>query len=261
MDDFQAHTKINWHGDVGTVQYGGGDAGQVVMFYLRPVHNPAKSSEAGTPQYEDKIFVRIHPPGERLNIVEREVRDSDKKRWPQQWAQFKDNQPQAQTGTPIDMLFPAEPSVSAALKAGGVFTIEQCANMSASAIDSFMGGQKWANEAKRWLDVANKGVKASQLKAALDEKDREIHTLKNTVDMLKNQLDELASRTTQSVTLEDVQRMIANQGAPGNRAVYPPGGVGKNKAFDAQVHQINGTHKTADLSNQKIKSRTRVRVS
>lgn len=256
MNDFMSPSGINWHGDVGTVQYGGGDASQVVLFYIRPTHSPAKSAEAGSPQFEDKVFVRIHPPGERLNIVEREVQDRDKKRWPMQWAQFQENRPQAQTGAPIDLLYPAEPSIAAALKASGVHTIEQCANMSASAIEGLMGGQKWSNDAKRWLAVANKGVGATQFKAALDEKDREIGTLKRTVDMLKEQLDQLASRTTQAVTMEDVQRMIANQGG---RPVFPAGGVGKNSNFDAQVHQINSTHATRDLA--KPVKRPRVKIS
>ena len=69
MDDFQGHTGIKWQGDVGVVQYGGGDSKQVVMFYLKPVRNPAKSAEMGRPYFDDKVFVRIHPPGERLNIV------------------------------------------------------------------------------------------------------------------------------------------------------------------------------------------------
>src|SRR6202035_5847395 len=169
MDDFQTHSGIKWQGDVGIVQYGGGDASQVVMFYMRPVRDPAKSTEAGRPWFEDKIFVRIHPPGERLNILDREATDVDKRRFPLQWAQFKDNAPQVSTGTPIDMLFAANPSIAAALKASGVHTVEQCAQLSAHAIETIgMGAQQWVNEATRYLEVANKGVKASQLKAALE---------------------------------------------------------------------------------------------
>ncbi len=70
MSDFSSPTGINWRGDVGVVEYGN-DRSMVAIFYNKPVHNPAKSVKDGHPFYEDQVFVRIHPPGERLNIVER----------------------------------------------------------------------------------------------------------------------------------------------------------------------------------------------
>src|SRR4051812_3356447 len=120
MDDFQAHQSIRWNGDVGVVQYGGGDPSMVVMFFMKPISNSAKSAEMGRPYFDDKVFVRIHPPGERLNIVEREANETDINRFPRQWAQFKENMPQVCEGTPIDLLFAAKPSIAAALKASGV---------------------------------------------------------------------------------------------------------------------------------------------
>ena len=240
MDDFQAHSGIRWQGDVGIVQYGGGDQSQVVMFYLKPIRNPAKSAEFGRPYFDDKVFVRIHPPGERLNIVEREVKDSDKHRFPRQWAQYIENAPQVSDGTPIDMLFAANPATAAALKASGVHTVEQCAALSAHAIETIgMGAQQWVNEAMRYLEVANKGVKASQLKDALDKKDQQIHTLEHKIDLLTTELESLRSTATKAVTMEDVQRLLSNQGGNGMRGVYPPGQLNPN--FDSQTSQINAT--------------------
>jgi len=253
MEDFQSHSGIQKMGDWGgVVNYGPGDSGMVVMFFLKPVHNPGRSAEEGSPQYDDKLFVRIHPPGERLNIIERLANDSDKKRFPLQFMQFKENAPQVSNGTPIDMLFPANPSIGAALKASGVHTIEQCAKLSAHAIETIgMGAQNWVNDAQRYLEVANKGVKASQLKAALDEKDREIHSLNHKIELLEGQLQQLLERNSSAVTMEDVQRMMANQGGrQGARPQYAPG---RQQPFDAQTAQINDTHKTRDLAKGKAK--------
>jgi hypothetical protein len=260
MDDFQAHTGIRWQGDVGVVQYGGGDSKQVVMFYMKPVRNPSKSVETGRPYFEDKIFVRIHPPGERLNIVEREASDVDKRRFPMQWAQFRENAPQVSDGTPIDMLFVDKPSIAAALKASGVHTIEQCAELSAHAIETIgMGAQQWVNEATRYMEVANKGVKASQMRAELDSRDREIHSLKHTVDLLTTELANFRENAAKMVTMADVQQMLANQGGGGKRGVYP----GQNQlpqSFDSQAAQINATHITKDLSKKPAPKRTRARI-
>lgn len=260
MDDFQAHQSIKWQGDVGVVQYGGGDPSMVVMFFLKPIRNPAKSTAQGRPFFEDKVFVRIHPPGERLNIIEREANDSDRRRFPMQWAQFKDNAPQTADGTPIDMLFASSPSIAAALKASGVHTVEQCAKLSAHAIETIgMGAQQWVNDAVRYMEVADKGVKASQLKHIVEEKDREINSLKHTVDLLKTELDGIREKQNSSVTMADVQQMLANQGGGGKRGVFAPGKLNPN--FDAQTAQINATHATKDVSKAKALKRPRARVT
>jgi hypothetical protein len=262
MDDFQAHSNIKWQGDVGMVQYGGGDPSMVVMFYVRPIRNPSKSAEFGRPYFDDKVFVRIHPPGERLNIVEREASETDKRRFPMQWAQFRENAPQTSDGTPIDMLFAANPSTAAALKASGVHTVEQCAALSAHAIESIgMGAQQWVNEATRYLEVANKGVKASQLKAALEDKDRQIHSLEHKVDLLETELNHLREKANSAVSLSDVQQLLANQGGGGKRGVFAPGKQ-LNPNFDSQTAQINATHITRDVANAQLApKRSRARIS
>lgn len=256
MDEgFQTHNGIKWDGHVGTVQYGGGDSSMVVMFYTRPVVNPAMSNEVGRPYFDDKVYVRIHPPGERLNIIDRLASASDKQRFPIQYQQFTQNAPQISNGTPIDLLFPASPAQGAALKASGVHTIEQCAKLSAHAIESIgMGAQQWCNDAQRYLEVADKGVKSSQLKAALDAKDREIHALNHKVDLLETELNSLRDTAMNAVSMKDVQQMIAQQGGGGKRAVFAPGKQ-LSPTFDAQTAQINGTHATRDLAKAKPKAK------
>lgn len=245
MEDFQTHSGIKWQGDVGVVQYGGGDTSMVVMFYMRPMPNPAKSAEVGRPYFDDVIYVRIHPPGERLSIIERPANDGDKKRFPMQWAQFKDNAPQVSDGTPIDFLFPANPATAAALKASGVHTIEQCGKLSAHAIEQIgMGAQQWCNEAQRYLEVANKGVKASQLKQALEEKDRQIHSLNHKITLLEGELNGIREIQNKSVTMQDVQMLLAQQGGGGKRGVFAPG---KQQPFDVQTAQINDVHITKSI--------------
>src|SRR6188768_3334059 len=130
---FASPTGIDWRGDIGIVQY---DKTMVVMFYNKAQHNPAKSAAAGRPQYDDVVYVRIHPPGERLNIVDRPADETHRRKYPVQWAQFQQQRQQIPEGTPIGLLFPETPSVEAALRATGIHTIEQCAELSAHAIEN-----------------------------------------------------------------------------------------------------------------------------
>lgn len=269
MDELVGHSGIQRLGDWGGVaQYGPGDAGMVVMFYLKAVINPGRSQEMGSPQYDDEVYVRIHPPGERLNIIDRKANDGDKRRFPMQWTQFQQNRPQENNGTPIDLLFPAQPSIPAALKASGVFTIEQCAELSAHAIDQIgMGCQQWVNDAVRYMEVANKGVKHSQLKALMEERDRENASLKRKIEMLEGELERVRENTKNAVTMEDVQNMLANQG--GNQGVRAKFAPGRQQPFDAQAAQIAANHITKDLAKAPKKTsvpaapakRARVRVS
>lgn len=247
MNDFVSHSGITWNGHVGTVQYGGGDQRMVVLFYKRPTHNPAKSNAEGRPFYEDKTFVRIHPPGERLNIVEREATESDKRRWPVHWAQYQQNQEQIPEGTPIDMLYPDQPSIGATLKASGVHTIEQCAALSGPAIDGIgMGAQRYCNDAQKYLAVSQRGVNATKFRSELEARDREIHTLKHTIGLLQEQVQRLNQAQTGEISLTQLQAAIAGlQGRPG----MPFSGttVPVAQQFDAQTAQINATHVTKGL--------------
>lgn len=255
MDEFATHSGIAWNGHVGTVQYGGGDRTMVVLFFLKPVPNPAKSRETGAPFYEDKTYVRIHPPGERLNIVERPATEQDKQRWPMQWAQFQQNKAQTADGVPIDLLYPDHPSVAATLRAHGVNTIEHCADLSGTAIDLIgMGAQRYCNDAKKYMEVVNKGVKASQMRAELEERDRKMASMEKKILMLEAELERQREQGATGVDLAQVQTLLA--GLSGRPVVPQTRNV--PKAFDVQEAQIAANHVTTDLTRQRKRPRARI---
>jgi hypothetical protein len=253
--DFASPTNINWQGTTGIVEYGGGDRGMVAMFYNRPMPNPAKARETGHPFFEDQVYIRVHPPGERLNIVDRKATDVDRRRWPMQWQQFQQNKQQQPEGAPIELLYPEYPSVAAMLRANAVMTIEQCAELSGTAIDAIgMGSQRYVNAAKKWLEAANKGVKASQMIHELEERDREIKVLKSTVEKLMVRVEELTQNNLAQPNLAQLQTLIA--GAM-SRPQHMP-----NQAFDPQTAMINATSPTSLVEQgHKPKRRARPRVT
>jgi hypothetical protein len=257
-EGFANPTNIEWKGSVGTVEYGGGDKNMLAMFYTKPKVNQQKSTEAGRPFYEDVTFVRIHPPGERLNIVDRPATQNDARRWPVQWAQFSQNKQQIPDGTPIDLLYPEQPSIGAMLRSNSVHTIEQCGELSGMAIDQIgMGCQRYVNDANKYLQAANKGVKASQLRHELDERDSQIRTLTMTVDTLQNEVRQLRDNAMNSVGMQQVQQLIAGQQG---RPQYPAGAPKQMApAFDSQTAQINATHTTRDIARNAAKKRERIK--
>lgn len=241
MSDFNTHTNINWRGDVGVVEYGGGTKGQIAIFYHRAVHDPKKSLEAGRPVFVDQVYVRVAPPGERLNVVDRPATGSDAKNWPIQWAQFQQNNEQVPEGTPIDQLFADKPAVVATLRANNVFTVEQCAELSGNAIDNIgMGAQSWCNAAQKYMEQANKGVAIVHFRKEMEEKESQIRVLNQQIEMLKSEVHSLReNKKTDSLNLEEVQKLIAN--AMGRPQMPVAGGnIGNN--FDVSTAQINAVN-------------------
>src|ERR1700686_1369111 len=249
---FASPSGINWNGHTGTVQYGKSD-GQVVQFYNRSVQNQAKTLEHGRPYPEDIIYVRFFTPGEqRAQINDRPANRNDQMRWALQWNQFQQNKAQTVEGTPISVLYPDHPSIEAQCRSAGVFTVEQRAELSAHAIESVgMGAQSWVNYAVKYLEVANKGVNASTMRRELDQRDGQIRTLEQTVDMLKKEVARLQTgKQADTVGRAEMQAMIA---AAMGQPQFPktPDGQPISKAFDAQTAQINAGHVTREVAEKK----------
>ena len=254
-DDFVNPTNINWNGGyVGTVEYGS-DRNMVVMFYNKSKPNKAKSAKNGRPVHEDVVHIKMYTPGEqRFNVIDRPATPQDKQRFASHWARFSANQEQVPDGTPIEMLYPEQPSIATTLRSYGVHTIEQCADLSGTAIEDIgMGSQRYVNSAKKYLELSEKGVKASQLRRELEERDGEIRTLKHQIELLNAQLDKLQEDKSNAVDLQTIQSLLAGVQ---RRPQYPDT---KQLApqFDAQTAQINATHKTSDMRRSRKKTRKR----
>jgi len=249
---FLSPTNITWQGHTGIVEYGN-DRNLVVMFYNRAQHHPGKSNDAGRPVYEDVAYVRMHPPGERLNIIDRPAKGDDARRFPNQWNQFVQNKKQVPDGTPVDLLYPEYPSIGALLRSHGVHTVEQCASLSGPAIDSIgMGAQRYSNDAQKYLEAAGRGVKASQLRHELEERDGRIRVLERQITDMKDIIDQLQNQRQQAPSLEQVQSIIAGVM---QRPQHLP-----NRSFDASTAMINANSPSRLEPKPKKRVRPNVRV-
>ena len=177
----------------GVVKYGN-DRHLVVMFYVRSVHNPVKSQQAGRRMHDMMDYVKMHAPGEQMQVIDRPVVEDDKRRFPRQWEQFQRGRQQIPDGTPIDLLFPSHPHIADNLRSYGVHTIEACAEMSQPALDSIgMGAQDYKNRASDYLAAANDG-------SAHHKFTTEIEALKRENGRLKRQMEDLMLQHAQMLT-------------------------------------------------------------
>jgi hypothetical protein len=207
------------------------DKNLLVVFYTRAVRDPLASQKAGRPICEDQVYVKIQHPGENYNIIDRPVQDQDKLRFPSQWTSYIRNQAQVVEGTPIDLLFPNYPAVAENLRAYGIQTIEQCANLSAHAIQTIgMGGQEYSNRAKKYLEGAGTGAAFHTIQKELNDAKSQNRVLQDQLGKLKSQMDALMAR--------DIN--------PHGASLNPP----FIKGYDAQSERINANHATKEIAEQ-----------
>ena len=254
VGELRSPTGINWNNadrTVGVVEYGTGKETHAI-FYMRPVHNALKSKQEGRQIYEDVPYVRIAPPGERLSVVERPATEVDQHRFALQWAQFMRNAEQRPSGTPISVLYPEQPSITAMLEASQVWTVEQLAELSANAIENVgMGCQTYVNAAQQYLKIAEKGVKNSQFRQQLEERDRQIDALKQNVAELNNTVTKLLEERKRDVAHANDRAFSGGM----ERPVHMP-----NTPFDPQAEQIAATGRATRGNSAPASRRNRPRL-
>jgi hypothetical protein len=220
MNDFGGSrpTGIDWQGSGhGMVRFGE-DSRLVVIFYVRSVRNEIKSKEIGAPYHDNVTFVRIHEPGERLNVVDRPMQSADKARFPLQWSKFLQNKEQIPEGTPIELLFPNNAALAENLKAQGVYTIQQCAKLSSNAIDNIgMGAQEYVNAANKYLESATSGIEFHKMREELARKDQDHRVLELKFNTLQGQFNALLERLKDPAANSTNPPWIPNHDAPAER--------------------------------------------
>jgi len=142
----------------------GSDQSLLVKFYRHAELSQHKSKAEGRPIYDDVEMVSVIQPGEKEE-VKVAANEFHRRRFPKQYEAFKNGLEQAQTGTPLDLLFPAEPSTILALKSANVFTVEQLANISDTAMNGIPMGRTLCDRAKKYLQTASGGQGFHQMEA------------------------------------------------------------------------------------------------
>lgn len=123
-----------------------------VRFYKHAELNSARSREEGRKIYEDKIYIRIVAPANRLNEIDRQATESDKVRFAAHYQRFIAGLEQMTAGTPISEL----PRISAAqvleLQALKVDTVEQLSTMPDHTVQLLgLGGMTLKSQAIAFL--------------------------------------------------------------------------------------------------------------
>lgn len=155
-----------------------------VTFYIRPVMNNFKSSEAGRPIFEEKEYIRIIVPGDSKTTVDCPVTDEFRMRFEKQYDKFKKGLEQAVEGTPLEMWPQMTVGLCAELKAMNVSTVEQLASLDDGKAQKIMGNYDLRRKAQAFLDAAQGEAANNKMVAELTKRDDEITLLKQQMQQL-----------------------------------------------------------------------------
>ncbi len=141
----------------------GNDAQLMVKFFIHPELSVYQSKERGVPVYNDVEMIEVFQPGEKESVKQL-VTDFHRMRFPKQYENFKNGIEQSGSGTPLDLLFPSEPSTVLTLKAINVFSVQQLAALNDTGIQALpMGGRQLVERAKNYLQTSQTGADLNRM--------------------------------------------------------------------------------------------------
>lgn len=125
--------------------------GLYAEFHLHPVLQPADSKKEGRPIYKDEIYVQIQIKGQKNQIRDRKMKESDKTDFPTAWERWERKNEAIHAGTPITALPGVGPSQALEWKALGITTVEDFANLSDAGCMNIRGGYMFKQRAIAYL--------------------------------------------------------------------------------------------------------------
>lgn len=137
----------------GHVKHGTDDAAWVRYY---------KRSEKGV----SKDFIEIRFPGDNKTVVNRQVKEDDKHRWPKQWDAYQRGEEFKSEGYPLEQWPEVDEGQVREFNYKNIYTVEQLALMTDSNLQSLgPGGRELQAKAKAFVDVIKKTADASKYAA------------------------------------------------------------------------------------------------
>jgi hypothetical protein len=165
----------------------------VPKFYVRSVRNESLSKKSGQAVYEDREFVRIMVPGDKLNVIDTEVSEHHVRRWPGWYKSFKENKEHKPEGFPITAWAIATPALISTLADMNVHTVEQLAGLPETALPRFPEIMRIQGLARELLKSKEDAQVISRLQHAKSELEGRIEMQDETINALKARLAALES--------------------------------------------------------------------
>jgi hypothetical protein len=144
---------------------------EIVQFYTRPVLDKEATLKEGRPVHKDGVYVRITLPGDRTLERDQPIYESDKQRYPRQYAAFLANTSQESVhGTMLSAWGHLSTALVEDYRFMKVLTVEQLASVPDSAIHKFgLGARDHRQAAQDYIEAAKSRAPMLRLQKELEE--------------------------------------------------------------------------------------------
>jgi hypothetical protein len=181
------------------------DAALTVVFKSKPRKNEIKSAAEGRPIFDDEEICEIRIPGspevrhfpalaisadkwETDPFTGEQTQRTYAERFRMQYQQFKQQQTQTISGTPLDELLAITEARRAELRALNIYTVEQLASLDGQPLKNIGPyGRELKNKAQDYIDSGKARVADIAAQAREEAKDARIMTLEADLALLKQQ--------------------------------------------------------------------------
>ena len=189
------------------------DARLFVQFYMRPEKLGFKSEEQGRPIFEDRHYVRIMVPGDKNTVIDTEVTEQHKERFPKAWEKFcKQHDGDSQVeGTPLEEWPQLTTAQVQEFRAINIATVEQIAELTDAAVQRFMGGNILRIKAQAFIKVATDTAAAQKFAVENDELKKQIADLLTAVTRLTMQVELMQNANVDAPSAPPHVRVGANE--------------------------------------------------
>ena len=185
------------------------DTKLAVKFEKREVQNEIETIKQNRPIFEEKIFIKIATPGDSLTEIDRQMYDSDKNRFPIQWASFLNRQGEEQnySGTSLKEWPLITKSQAEELRGLKFHTVESIAMSTDQAIQKIgmlagMSPYSFREKAQSFLKMAKEG-------ADVNAREAELNALKEENAKLKAESEERFQK--QQAQIESLMSLMAEK--------------------------------------------------
>lgn len=197
-----------------------------VEFFDDTVLQTFLSEQEGRPIYHDVVNVRIRIPANDQTVVTRAMDESDKLRFPRQWAFYEAKSKTGEhPGTPISEMAGVTKGVAETLKSRGFYTVEQFAAASDQVLSSLgmnagVSPTAFRDQCKRFLGAAAEMAPTVRLEAELKQRDAAMAAMQAQLDQMAKMLAEKQAAPAETAVVELVGDTPAPR-APRTGAIPP----------------------------------------
>jgi hypothetical protein len=153
------------------------DSKLFVRFFIDILPDTDATEKTGIRKFRDVEMVTIMVPGDKRNVVTREVREEDKNRFPKVYEHFKKGLSDVPDGFPLSQWPMATRSLVEELKYMGFHTVESVANAAEQVMGKYPGLRELQRRAKAWLQAQEGAAPIEKMQAELEKRDLEIKAL------------------------------------------------------------------------------------